>query len=167
MSAPGAEAPNQAEAPGHAEAPYEAEAPDGVSTAGPEHANAHHDASVPQGSDAAGPPDDDALALAMAAQGFLASRWLGALLMVYSFTHLYVFGLRPGASVPMALVVAAVFLLAGSAVWWRSRVYAERLEVPWAPRWAGAADLFAYTAIVFWILFLLALWLLSRGVAPF
>ncbi len=108
--------------------------------------------------------DDETLAKYTAAKGFLVAEWLGALMMVYSFTHLYVVGLRPGASVPLAMTVAGVLLVVGAIVFWRSRQVYLDLEFPVHQRWEVVATLFAGAAIVFWGLFLLAMWLASRGV---
>lgn len=108
--------------------------------------------------------DDETLAKYTAAKGFLFAANVGALLMVYSFTHLYVFGLRPGASVPLSLAIAMVLLALGGWMYWRSRTYYLRLEFPWRRRWEVTATILAGASVVFWALFLLAWFLASRGI---
>ncbi len=109
------------------------------------------------------PPET--LATYTAAKGFLISEWVGATLMVYSFTHLYLFGLRPDAPVPRVLAVGVVLLVLGTVMWWRSRVYYLRLDFPWRRGAEIGASLVASTAIVFWGLFALAAFLASRGIS--
>ncbi len=108
--------------------------------------------------------DDATMAKYTAARGFLFAEWLGAILMVYSFTHLYVFGLRPGANIPLAVGIGVAILLGGALLFWRSRSVYLDLEFPIHRRWEVLATLFAGAAIVFWALFLLAAWLASKGV---
>lgn len=108
--------------------------------------------------------DDETLAKYTAAKGFLVAEAIGAILMVYSFTHLYVFGLRPQANIPVAIGVAVGILLLGGIMFWRSRTVYLDLEFPVHRRWEVLATLLAGAAIVFWGLFLLAAWLASKGV---
>ncbi len=107
--------------------------------------------------------DEDTLATYTAAKGFLIAENLGALLMVYSFTHLYVFGLRPGGS-GAAVVAGVVLLVIGGLMYWRSRDYYLRLDFPWQRKWEIVATLLAASAAVFWLLFALASFLVWRGV---
>lgn len=108
--------------------------------------------------------DDETLATYTAAKGFLFSGWIGALLMAYSFTHLYLFGLRPGASIALAYVVAIVCMALGATIWWRSRTVYLALDFPWRRGWEIGSSLIAATAGAFWLLFLLATFLVWRGV---
>ncbi len=108
--------------------------------------------------------DDDLLAKYTAARAFLFSSWIGALLMAYSFTHLYLFGLRPGASLGLAYTIAIACMTLGTLIWWRSRSVYLDLDFPWRRGWEIAASLIAATAGAFWALFLLASFLVWRGV---
>lgn len=108
--------------------------------------------------------DAEVVATYTAAKGFLISAWIGALLMAYSFTHLYLFGLRPGANIALAYVVAIACMALGSAMWWRSRRVYLDLDFPWRRGWEIGASLVAATAGAFWLLFLLATFLIWRGV---
>lgn len=108
--------------------------------------------------------DGETLAKYTAAKGFLASEMVGALLMAYSFTHLYVFGLRPGASLAWAYAIAIITLALGTLMWWRSRIVYLDLDFPWRRGVEITASLIAATAGVFWLLFLLATFLTWRGV---
>ncbi len=108
--------------------------------------------------------DDELLATYTAANGFLVSGWIGALLMAYSFTHLYLFGLRPGASIGVAYIIAIACMAIGTAMWWRSRKVYLDLDFPWRRGWEIGASLVAATAGAFWLLFLLAAFLTWRGV---
>jgi hypothetical protein len=108
---------------------------------------------------------DETVATYTAAKGFLISENFGALLMVYSFTHLYVFGLRPGGSTRMALTVAIVCLVLGSLMYWRSRVVYLKLDFPWQRKWEIIASLLAAAAGIFWLLFVIAAVLAAQGVS--
>ncbi len=108
--------------------------------------------------------DDELLAKYTAAKGFLFSAMIGALLMAYSFTHLYLFGLRTGANIPLAYAVAITCLALGSLIWWRSRAVYLALDFPWRRGWEIASSLIAAAAGAFWLLFILATILVWRGV---
>ncbi len=111
------------------------------------------------------PVTDEQLATYRAARAFLQAEWFGAILMVVSFTQLYVFALGPYAvSTRAALIAGAIMLAIGAWIFWSSRTYYLRLDFPWARRWEVVATVFAATGVVFWGLFLLAACLVWRGV---
>ncbi len=111
------------------------------------------------------PVTDEQLATYRAARAFLQAEWFGAILMVASFTQLYVFILGPyGVSTRTALIIGAVMLALGAWIFWSSRKVYLSLDFPWARRWEVVASVFAATGVVFWGLFLLAAFLVWRGV---
>lgn len=110
---------------------------------------------------------DETVALYTAAKGFLVAEWIGALLMLYSFTHLYVFGLRPGSDARAAVAVGVAALVVGAVVFWGARRTYMRLDFPWRRRWEVAATVFAGAAAVFWLMFALAVVLVWQGIPVF
>lgn len=96
---------------------------------------------------------DAALARLTAARGFLAAEWLGAILMLVSFTQLYFVVLGRLGSGALGLGVGLFTMAIGSFVFVRSRGYYHRLEFPYKPRWHTAAYVVAGSAAIFWLLF--------------
>lgn len=90
-----------------------------------------------------------------AARGFLMAEWLGASLMVASFTLLYLltFGSAAGATATLAACVA--MLAAGGYVFWTNHRNYARVGFLWAKRWDTGALVTAGSGVVFWLLFLL------------
>lgn len=110
-------------------------------------------------------PDDELVVTYRAAQAFLVAEWLGALMMVASFTQLYIFVLGPyGVSTQAAVGSGAFILVAGGAIYWRSRSIYLGLDFPWKRKWEYAATVFAVAGLLFWFLFLVAAFLVWRGV---
>ena len=99
-----------------------------------------------------------------AARGFLLAEWLGALLMVASFTQLYVVVFGGLGSGRLALGVGAALLALGSLLFLRSRRHYRSIGVPVAAKWHGAAAVVAGSAVIFWLLFLLLALLVALGV---
>lgn len=110
---------------------------------------------------------EETVATYTAAQGFLITEWLGALVMVVSFTLLYAWGLRDGANVRLAEAVSLALMVLGTAMYWRSRKVYLSLDFPWKRGWEMAATIFAASAAVFWLFFLVALALSAAGIALF
>lgn len=110
---------------------------------------------------------DELLATFTAAKGFLIATWIGAILMLISFTQLYVYGLRPGANVGASEIVGLALFILGTAIYWRSRAVYLRLDFPWRRGVEIGATLVAATAAVFWLLFIVATVLVWRGVDVF
>lgn len=107
---------------------------------------------------------DEQVALYRAAKGFLVVEWVGAVLLVSSFTWLYAFGLRPGASVRSAVAVSLVLLVLGVVLWISGRNAYYRIDFLWRRKTEFFATVVASTGIVFWALFALAAFLVWRGV---
>jgi hypothetical protein len=97
---------------------------------------------------------DETIALYTAARAFLFGEWAGALLMVLSFTQLYVFLFGPfDISSPVVLGVGIGFLALGGWMYWSNRTYYERLEWPYRRRWHLAALVTAGAGALFWLMF--------------
>ncbi len=107
---------------------------------------------------------DEQVALYRAAKGFLTLEWVGAVLLVLSFTWLYAFGLRPGASTGSALGVALTLLVLGAVLWISGRNAYYRLDFPWRRKTEFFATVVAGAGVVFWGLFAIAAFLAWRGV---
>lgn len=110
-------------------------------------------------------PSDLDVATYSAARGFLAAEWLGASLMVASFTLLYLLAFGAHASPAATYAVCLALLGVGTAVFLRSRTYYARMGTNIAPRSHGVAAVVAGSAGIFWLLFLLLLALAWLGVA--
>ncbi len=110
---------------------------------------------------------DETVATYTAAKGFLIGEWFGAVLMVLSFTLLYALGLRPDADVRTIEIAGFLLFVVGTWAYWKSRGYYLALDFPWKRRWEVAATVVAGTGVVFWLMFLVALFLAWRGVAVF
>lgn len=90
-----------------------------------------------------------------AARVFLQGQWLGAILMVVSFSQLYWFtftGTGPGST--WTLIIGLAILGAGGWVFWKNRKYSEQLDYPIFPKQEFAAVVTAGAGVVFWLLFL-------------
>lgn len=109
-------------------------------------------------------PSDDDVAAYAAARGFLLAEWFGAVLMVASFTLLYLLAFGAHASPAVTYTVCAVLLGLGTAVYLRSRAYYQRIGADIAPRSHGIAAVVAGSAGIFWLLFLLLVGLAWLGV---
>lgn len=107
---------------------------------------------------------DETVAQYRAAKAFLAVEWLGAVLMVLSFTQLYVFGLRPGARVGLVEAVGVALLVVGGFLWISARTAYYRIDFPWRRRWEFLATVVAGAGLVFWMMFTVAALLAWRGV---
>lgn len=103
----------------------------------------------------ASPVPERTVALYTAARAFLYAEWLGALLLVASFSLLYFLTFAAKWSGPMTLLVSIGTGLVGAAIFWTARTSYRALEFPWAKRWEAVANLFAASAGIFWLLFLL------------
>lgn len=109
--------------------------------------------------------DESEYARYHAARAFLIAEWVGALLMALSFIQFSVLLIGPyDVAPPVLLGLAAALLLLGSLVFWRSRTYYLRLEVPWRPRLHAAAAVVAGSGLFFWALFVFLAYLVWRGV---
>lgn len=98
---------------------------------------------------------DEDLAKYTAARAFLFGEWVGALLMVASFTQLYWFILaRPGGNTPLLMAVAIGMLVLGAWMFWKNRSYYLSLEWPYKRAWEIAATVVAGAGAVFWLMFL-------------
>lgn len=112
---------------------------------------------------------DEELARYTAARAFLFGEWVGAVLMVASFTQLYVFLFGPlAASTPVVVGVGLGLLTLGTWMFWTNRTYYQRLDWPFRKKWEVAATVVAGSGVVFWILFgvLLLLTVLGKPLLP-
>ncbi len=107
---------------------------------------------------------DETVAQYRAAKVFLTLEWFGAILLVLSFTQLYVFGLQPGARVLLVEIVGAVMAIIGTLLWISARNAYYAIDFPWKRRVEFFATVVAGAGFVFWGLFFLALFLAWRGV---
>jgi hypothetical protein len=107
---------------------------------------------------------DETVATYTAAQGFLITEWIGAILMVFSFILLYAWGLRNGANVKAAEIVSAILMVLGTMMYWRSRSIYLNLDFPWRRGWEIGATLIAATAGVFWLFFITFLIFTAAGI---
>lgn len=92
------------------------------------------------------------------------AEWFGSLLMVSSFTLLYLLPFAAGAGVGATYTVCALLLALGSAIFLRSRRYYQRIGADVAPRLHAIAAVVAGSAGIFWLLFLLLIVLALLGV---
>lgn len=110
-------------------------------------------------------PSDDDVAAYGAARGFLLAEWSGAVLMVASFTFLYLLPFAAGAGLAATYTTCALLLVLGSAVFLRSRSYYQRMGADIAPRSHAIAAVVAGSAGIFWLLFLFLIALALLGVS--
>ncbi|MEA3142685.1 MAG: hypothetical protein QOG31_9 [Thermoplasmata archaeon] len=103
-----------------------------------------------------------------AARGFLMAEWLGASLMVASFTLLYLLTFGSRASVRATLVACGLMFVAGTYVFWTNHRNYTRVGFLWAKRWDNGAIVTAGAGVVFWLLFAMleALAFLGVSVLP-
>lgn len=107
---------------------------------------------------------DEELARYTAARAFLFGEWAGAVLMVASFTQLYVFLFGPlAASTGVVVGVGAGLLALGAWMFWTNRTYYHRLDWPFRRRWELAATVVAGSGLLFWLMFLVLLLLTVLG----
>lgn len=109
------------------------------------------------------PVEDDVMAKYTAARAFLFAEWVGALMMVASFTLLYWLSFS-GAAIggPGTLALSILLMIFGGVLFWRNRTIYESLEFPFRKKWEIAAMLVAGSAVIFWLMFvvlLVAVWL--------
>jgi hypothetical protein len=107
---------------------------------------------------------DAAIAKVTAARAFVLGEWMGATLMLLSFTQLYVIVLGRLGSARIAVAVGVVLLAFGSWTFFRSRMYYNRIGLPMAHRFHMAATVAAGAAGIFWLLFLLLAVLVTAGI---
>lgn len=107
---------------------------------------------------------DETIAKFRAAKGFLVLEWIGALMLVGSFTQLYVFGLLPNARVLLVEIIGVVMAVLGTVLWASARNAYYAIDFPWKRRWEFFATVVAGAGFVFWLLFLVAAFLAWRGV---
>ncbi|HUR62899.1 MAG TPA: hypothetical protein VM241_00300 [Candidatus Thermoplasmatota archaeon] len=100
-----------------------------------------------------------------AARGFLMAEWLGASLMVASFTLLYLLTFGSRAAVGTTLWACLAMLLLGAYVFWTNHRNYARVGFLWAKRWDNGAIVVAGSGAVFWLLFALLEVLTLFGVA--
>lgn len=100
-----------------------------------------------------------------AARGFLLAEWLGASLMVASFTLLYLLTFGSHASVRATLVACVGMFVLGSYVFWTNHRNYARVGFLWAKRWDAGAIVVAGSGVVFWFLFALLELLTYLGVS--
>jgi hypothetical protein len=107
---------------------------------------------------------EETVALYGAARAFLIGEWIGALLMLSSFTLLYLLYAATAWS-PKSILIATLGLMGvGTVAYLRSRAYYQRIAFPYAPRAHLGALLVAGSAVVFWLLFALLEILVGLGV---
>lgn len=106
---------------------------------------------------------DDTLAKYTLARGFLIGEWLGALLIVASFTLLYVL-YAEGYDPAVVLGISLALGLVGAAAFWRSRRVYRGLDFNYAPKWEVVANLVAASGAIFWLLFGILLALFAAGI---
>lgn len=107
---------------------------------------------------------DEQLATYTAARAFLFGEWVGAILMVASFTQLFFLGLRSDEAATWSLILGLAMLALGGFMFWRNRTYFLRLGVDWRRRWEVTAIIVAGSGVVFWLLFGLLSLLTALGV---
>jgi hypothetical protein len=95
---------------------------------------------------------DETLALYSAARGFLLAEWFGALLLVASFTLLYLLYAQ-GHDLRVVLGVSLGCLVLGTWIFWRSRRVYQGLSFNYSPRLHTLAGVTAASGAIFWLLF--------------
>lgn len=101
------------------------------------------------------PVSDETVAKYTAARAFLYAEWLGASMIVASFTLLYFLTAATQASGPVILGVSIGFGALGTLVFWSARTAYRRIDFPWAQKWETMANLLAASGAIFWLLFAL------------
>ncbi len=107
---------------------------------------------------------DETLALYTAARAFLFGEWLGAVIMVASFTQLYLVSFVFGGSVKLSIGLGLGALVLGAWMFWTNRSNYLGLDFPFKRRWEVVAVIFAGAGAVFWLLFGLLAVLVWNGV---
>lgn len=107
---------------------------------------------------------DDDMATYTAARAFLFGEWVGALIMVASFTQLYIVTFVAGGNAGWSIGIGLAALALGGWVFWSNRTYYLRLNFPWRRKWDAVAVVFALAGVVFWLLFGLLAALVWNGV---
>ena len=92
------------------------------------------------------------------------AEWFGAVLMVASFTFLYLLPFAAGAGLGGTYATCGVLLAVGSAVFLHSRRYYQRVGADVAPRSHAIAAVVAGSAGIFWLLFLVLIVLALLGI---
>lgn len=109
--------------------------------------------------------DDETLAKYTAARAFLFAEWIGALMMVASFTVLYWLILaRSELGGPGVLALSIALLILGTVLYWRNRTIYYSLDFPFRKRLEVVATVLAGSAGIFWLLFVILAVLVWRGV---
>ena len=106
---------------------------------------------------------DDTIAKYTMARGFLIGEWIGALLIVASFTLLYVLYAQ-GHDARFALTISLVTGIIGTIAFWRSRKIYRSLDFPYAPKWEAVANVTAASGAIFWMLFATLMILTYAGI---
>lgn len=100
-----------------------------------------------------------------AVRAFLYGEWFGALACCASVALVYMFASPSStAQPPWSLLVPLAVFAIGVYVYWRNRVYYERLGFPWAKRWHHAALILAGSGVIFWLLFGALYWMATQGI---
>lgn len=107
---------------------------------------------------------DEQLATYTAARAFLFGEWVGAVLMVASFTQMFFLGLKSDRAATISLIVGLGMLVLGGFIFWTNRTYFLRLGVGWRKKWEVAAVIVAGSGVVFWLLFGLLAVLVWNGI---
>lgn len=107
--------------------------------------------------------EEDAMALLTAARGFLLGEWFGAVLLLISFTQLYLAIAGHYYPPPAALGIGGLVAVTGAVVYLQSRRYYLRLDTNWGRRSHNAAAVTAGAGAIFWLLFLVLMVLVWNG----
>ncbi len=107
---------------------------------------------------------DDTVARYTAARAFLVGEWIGAILMVGSFTQLYLVAFVFGGTVRLSVGLGLGALLLGAWMFWTNRTHYLGLNFPFRRRWEVVAVIFAGAGAVFWLLFGLLAALVWQGI---
>lgn len=98
---------------------------------------------------------DEDIAKYTAMRVFLTGQWLGAFLMVASFTQLYWFTFtNTGPGGTWTIIIGLAILALGVWVFWKNKRYSESLNYPIFPKLEFAAIVTAGAGLVFWLLFI-------------
>lgn len=107
---------------------------------------------------------DETVALYGAARAFLIGEWFGALVMLASFTLLYLLYAATNWTGKSILIACVGLMAVGSLAYLRSRSYYTRMDFHYAPKAHVGALLVAGSAAIFWLLFGLLELLVALGV---
>lgn len=109
---------------------------------------------------------DEDIAKYQMARVFLQGQWLGAIIMVASFSQLYWFTFTGrGPSSTWTLTIGGVLLVLGGWIFWKNKRYSEKLDHPIFPKQEFAAIVTAGAGVIFWLLFLVLLLIHVSGTA--